>query len=142
MKKIILNKGYGGFCVSAKAHKLYAERLGKELFCYVGDYKEQLKYTKVSYEEFLRKNTLIYFFSFVDLGDVTNDVDRNLTLDLDENYREDPLLIEIVEELGEDASGFAGTLRVVEIPDELANGNYMIDDYDGFETLHAKVEEY
>ena len=49
---------------------------------------------------------------------------------------------EIVEELGEEASGYAGTLKVVEIPDELANGNYMIDEYDGIETLHAKVEEY
>ena len=147
MAKIILNKGYGGFGVSAKAHKLYAERLGKELFYYAGEYiKPNVVYKKVSYEEFIKMKSWFYFYSFKDLGDETiKDIviqDEVETLDLDAQHREDPILIQIVEELGEEASGFAGTLRVVEIPDELANGNYMIDDYDGWETLHAKVEEY
>lgn len=147
MAKIILNKDYGGFGVSAKAHKLYAERLGKELFYYVGEYiKPHVVYKKVSYEEFIKKNSLFYFYSFKDLGDETiKDIviqNEAETLDLDEHHREDPLLIQIVEELGEEASGWAATLKVVEIPDELANGNYMIDDYDGAEILHAKVEEY
>ena len=147
MAKVILNKDYGGFQVSAKAHKLYAERLGKELFYYIGEYiKPNVVYKKVSYEDFIKKNTLFYFYSFKDLGDnISKDIvreDCDCELYLDEQYREDPLLIQIVEELGEEASGYAGTLKVVEIPDELANGNYMIDEYDGIETLHAKVEEY
>ena len=149
MAKVILNKGYGGFQVSAKAHKLYAERLGKKLFYYVGEYshdEREVQYTRVSYEEFLKKKTLFYFYSLKDLGDfISKDIvreDSDSELDLDEHHREDPLLIQIVEELGEEASGWAGTLKVVEIPDELANGNYMIDDYDGWETLHAKVIEY
>ena len=161
MTKVILNKDFGGFQVSAKAHKMYAEKLGKELFYYVGEYNHDMSksdedgeseykpfvvYTRVSYEEFLKKNTLLYFYSFKDLGEVVSrDIireDADSWLDLDHNHREDPLLVEIVEELGEEASGYAGTLKVVEIPDELANGNYMIDDYDGWETLHQKVEEY
>ena len=148
MAKVILNKDYGGFGVSAKAHKLYAERLGKELFYYVGQYeKPYVVYKKVSYEEFIiKKNSLFYFYSFKDLGDeITRDIareDDDSILDLDEHHREDPLLIQIVEELGEEASSWAATLKVVEIPDELANGNYMIDDYDGIEILHAKVKEY
>ena len=147
MVKVILNKDYGGFGVSAKAHKLYAERLGKELFYYVGHYeKPHVVYKKVSYEDFIKKNTLFYFYSFKDLGDETFkdlvEQDDNSILNLDEHHREDPLLIQIVEELGEEASSWAATLKVVEIPDELANGNYMIDDYDGAEILHAKVEEY
>ncbi len=147
MAKIILNKDYGGFGVSAKAHKLYAERLGKELFYYIGQYEgHHVVYKKVSYEEFIKKNSLFYIYSFKDLGDeAIKDVvieDEVETLNLDESHREDPLLIQIVEELGEEASGWAATLRVVEIPDELANGNYMIDDYDGAEILHAKVETY
>lgn len=143
--KIILNKGYGGFSVSPKAHKLYAERLGKELFYYICHWDEHriVYYEKVSYEEFSRKNSLFYMYSFKDLGDKAFErLERNdeSILNLDEHHREDPLLIEIVEELGEEASGFAGTLRVVEIPDEFANGNYDIDDYDGWETLHMKVQ--
>lgn len=147
MAKIILNKDYGGFGVSAKAHKLYAERLGKELFYYIGKYEgHHVVYKKVSYEEFIKKNSLFYFYSFKDLGDeVIEDIviqDDDSILDLDRGHREDTLLIQIVEELGEEASSWAATLKVVEIPDELANGNYMIDDYDGAEILHAKVEEY
>ena len=147
MAKIILNKDYGGFGVSAKAHKLYAKRLGKELFYYIGKYEgHHVVYKKVSYEEFIKKNSLFYFYSFKDLGDeVIEDIviqDDDSILDLDRGHREDPLLIQIVEELGEEASSWAATLKVVEIPDELANGNYMIDDYDGAEILHAKVEEY
>lgn len=147
MAKVILNKDYGGFGVSAKAHKLYAERLGKELFYYTGQYEgHHVVYKKVSYEEFIKKNSLFYFYSFKDLGDeVIEDIviqDDDSILDLDRGHREDPLLIQIVEELGEEASGWAATLKVVEIPDELANGNYMIDDYDGVEILHAKVIEY
>lgn len=151
MKKVLLNKGYGGFSVSAKAYKLYAERLGKKLFYYIGHYENMktflnLVYKKVSYEDFIKKNTLFYLYSVKDLGDeVSLNIERENSdsiLNLDDKHREDPLLIQIVEELGEEASGFAGTLKVVEIPDELANGNYVIDDYDGWETLHAKVEEY
>ena len=155
MAKVILNKGFGGFEVSAQAHKRYAEKLSKKLFYYAGEYTKEngIVYTKVPYEEFRKKNTLFYFYSFKDYGDNCFTEDRILNhddlsalnpedLDLDRGHREDPLLIEVVEELGEDASGWASTLKVVEIPDELANGNYMIDDYDGFETLHAKVDEY
>ena len=149
MSKIILNKGYGGFDVSTRAYKTYAERIGKELFYYLGDYDHdahELHYSKVSYEDFLSRKKLFYFYSTQDLGDfITKDIVRegcDCELYLDEGHREDPLLIQIVEELGEEASGWVGTLKVVEIPDELANGNYMIDDYDGWETLHKKVQEY
>lgn len=155
MTKVILNKGYGGFSISAQAHKLYAEKLGKELFYYVGeitkyiDCKVQLIYTRVSYEEFLKKKTLFYFYSFKDLGDSLTEGEfarekyDKYELNLDESHREDPILIEVVEELSEEeASGRFSTLKIVEIPDELANGNYMIDNYEGIEVLHAKVEEY
>ena len=48
-------------------------------------------------------------------------------------------MIEVVEELGEKASGRFGNLKVVEIPDDL---EYVIDEYDGIETLHQKVKEW
>lgn len=60
-------------------------------------------------------------------------------LRLDSSYREDPTLIEIVEELGPKASGKYGNLKVVEIP---ADMEYVVDDYDGLETLHKKVQEW
>ena len=47
----------------------------------------------------------------------------------------------MIEELGDAASGKYSELRVVEIPDDVAE-DYMIDDYDGIEILHKKVTEY
>lgn len=58
---------------------------------------------------------------------------------LDKSHRKDPILIEVVEELGKSASGPFAELKVVNIPDDM---EYEIDDYDGMETLHQKVEKW
>lgn len=53
--------------------------------------------------------------------------------------RDNPILVQIVEELGERANGRNAYLEIVEIP---ANMEYVIDDDDGWETLHQKVKEW
>lgn len=55
-----------------------------------------------------------------------------------DEIRKDPDLISIVEELGGEANGWCSKLVIVDIPDEL-DGKYVIDDYDGIETLHEDV---
>lgn len=47
--------------------------------------------------------------------------------------------LDIVEELGKRANGPFAKLVIVDIPDGM---EYEIDDYDGFETLHQKVETW
>ena len=52
-----------------------------------------------------------------------------------DNYysdRDDPILVKVVETLGEEANGDYSSLKVVEIPDDV---DYYIDDYDGMETI-------
>ena len=49
--------------------------------------------------------------------------------------RADPTLVEVVEELGAEANGFAAELEVVEIPGGI---QWDIDDYDGIETVHEQ----
>jgi hypothetical protein len=46
--------------------------------------------------------------------------------------RHDPALVEVVEELGPVANGLFAQLAIVEIPDGI---EYIIDDYDGMETV-------
>ena len=46
--------------------------------------------------------------------------------------RTDPLLIQVVEELGDEASGSCAELRIIEIPDGI---DYEIDEYDGREHI-------
>lgn len=48
--------------------------------------------------------------------------------------RHNPLLVEVVEELGKRANGIAANLKIVDIGEEPC---YYIEEYDGLETLHT-----
>lgn len=50
-----------------------------------------------------------------------------------ESTRSDPLLVQVVEEMGKGANGQSADLKVVEIPDDVS---FTISDYDGYETIH------
>lgn len=90
IKKVLLNKDYGGFQIYDEVQKEYFSRTGIEISKYCND------------------------------------------------KREDEVLIDIVERLGEKANVYS-ELVIVEIPEDL---DYIIDDYDGIETLHEKVKEW
>jgi hypothetical protein len=49
---------------------------------------------------------------------------------VDSILRNDPVLVEIVEEMGSSANGKFSDLKIVEVPDDV---NWFIDDYDGYE---------
>lgn len=139
MKKVILNKSYGGFGVSKKAYELYAKKKGLEVYSYQLDFFD---------DEYGRKHTrlvrtdypisIFAQYSTRDLGEVVDSISEEDKLDLDTNMRDDETLIEVVEELGKDANGRFSDLVIVEIPDDVAE-DYVIDDYDGIETLHKRV---
>ena len=69
---------------------------------------------------------------------ISDDDYEKYSLYLRDDYRLDKTLIEVVEELGEEASGMCGNLKVVEIPD---NCFYKIDEYDGVETIYYSESE-
>jgi len=47
--------------------------------------------------------------------------------------RNDPCLVQVVEELGEQANGEYSDLRIVDIPDDIS---WYIQEYDGLESIH------
>lgn len=96
MTKIVINRCFGGFGLSAKAVSLYCNRKGIR----PGRYNE----SKQWYEGF---------------------VDRDLP-------RDDPILIEIVEQLGDLSFGPFAELLVVEIPNDV---KWQIEEYDGREWI-------
>ena len=132
--KVILNKCYGGFGISVEGYKLYAKKLGRDLFMYRNNYLNHT-YVKVDGDS---TDFGVDFFT-IDLGetissfDIPSEVWKNDYLYLNEEHRTDSVLIEVVEELGEKANGCHAQLKVVEIPDDM---KYEITDYDGIETLH------
>lgn len=135
--KIILNKCYGGFDVSKEAYILYAKKKGLELYQYASDFAN---FKKCIYKK-TNDETLFKDYFIKDMGDnieISNEDYKKYHLYLDDEYRQDPILIEVVEELGDKASGRFGRLKVVEIPD---NCYYKIDEYDGVETIYYSNSE-
>jgi len=53
--------------------------------------------------------------------------------------RNDPHLVSVVEQLGDDANGRYAELAVVEIPDDV---EWHIEDYDGMESIHENHESW
>ena len=127
-KKIILNKCFGGFDVSEEGYRLYAKKKGLELYGYKENYNNNI------YEYATRDDWRTIYYFTKDFGNnvkISNEDYKKYHLYLDEEYREDETLIEVVEELGKKASGRFGNLQIVEIPD---NVFYQINEYDGLET--------
>ncbi len=136
--KVILNKCYGGFGVSQEAYELYAKKKGIELFAY----KLECENDKPIYRKTDTGSSIFTHVFTKDFGDcieLSDDNSEKYYLYLDRSHREDPVLIEVVEELGDRASGRFSELVVVDIPDDM---EYEIDEYDGVEMLHQKVEKW
>ena len=143
MKKVILNKCFGGFDVSPKAYQLYAMYKG---YSHLYKYQPTSPLNNATYklvdlfdEHLLHFYVTKYFGKEFSKNDISKeDWDKHI-LYLNDNNREDDILIKVVEELGDEASSRFGQLVVVQIPDDL---DYIIDNYDGIETLHARVETW
>ena len=136
MRKIILNKCYGGFSLSKEGYELYAKKKGLKLI----SYNSKIENGKFIYRKTDKENIFNNYFT-KDLGDnveISDEDYEKYHLYLREKAREDKTLIEVVEELGEKASGMCGKLKVVEIPD---NAHYVIDEYDGIETIYYSESE-
>ena len=139
MKKVAINKCYGGFSISAEAAKILAMKEspvmevetvkewcgGEELPDYyswvdVGDgYEASVFIGKPS--DMLKKDGIIYDFP-------GRSADRG-----------HPDLIQVIEDLGDGANGACAQIKIVEIPDGV---DYSIEEYDGIEWIAEKHETW
>jgi hypothetical protein len=130
--KIVINRCYGGFGLSLEAKEKYCHKKGKQLFFYkqtAYNFKEGYdEYTKLSSEE---EGAYSYAW-LVDMGEVSRETPQNNDDWFSESNidRTDHDLIDVIEEMGERANGFAAKLEIVEIPE---NVNWEIEEYDGKE---------
>lgn len=129
MTKIVYNAKYGGFGLSDAATMRYAEIKGITLYPFASEREtithhylcEPEEYERILAEERLNpvgpgrfaRSSAMYFSD----GDIE---------------RDDPVLVQVVEELGAGASGRHAYLGIA----ELAAGTlYRIDEYDGMESV-------
>lgn len=115
--KVVINTCFGRFNLSAKALKRYQDLKGEK--CYFTRFSKKI----VPIEEVQGK----YFEAFSD---------EKLTKYISyTNFdRSDPLLVQVVEELGEEAGGPGAELKIVDVN---FNVNDLIHDYDGKESIEG-----
>ncbi len=133
--KFVINTCFGGFGLSNKAIKRYIELRGQTPHCYLYDYDTKT-YNKCHEDDYMKH---LMHWATKDLGESFSSFDSSMYKYIlyDPNIsRNDPYLIQVVEELGEEANGNYAELEVVEY--EL---DYEIKNYDGKETLSVYMNE-
>jgi hypothetical protein len=111
--KVVVNRCYGGFGISDEAVMRYAELSGILLFK-----KADNRFSSIP---------MIHYYTDASCADEyywyhTSQIERN-----------DPILVKVVEELGERSHGYLAKLEIVEIPEGI---DWHIDEYDGIESVH------
>jgi hypothetical protein len=121
--KIVINICHGGFGLSKKAVMRYAELAGIKLYHFRAGGSFLDHYYRVPVEEFNK----IYNVAkeSKDFTDVNEKYFTYHTIP-----RNDPYLIQTVEELGKDSWGIGAELKVVLVPDDV---KWEIFEYDGME---------
>lgn len=105
MTKIVYNACYGGFSLSDEATSMYLDLSG-------------FKYEKMN-QRFYTEFTVEGWDDFYD---------RRID-------RADPILVEVVEKLGDKANGSCAKLRIEDLPKGTL---YRITEYDGYESIETK----
>lgn len=153
--KIVINTCFGGFSLSPLGYKRYAELIGKTAYFFSSKAKDGKldisKHYPTSIDE-AKDEFMFTVFSVPNPDEIiTRDKEWNeMTMDertaSNELYssihiyandieRNDPNLIKVVVELGDEVNGKCSKLEIIDIPDGV---DYVIEEYDGNEHIAEK----
>jgi hypothetical protein len=133
--KVVINTCYGGFGLSAKGIKRYLELKGQEVWFYKQTKYEfrdgETVYSRISLDD---ANGMFWYANLLDEGETIDHFpkkhfySRNIE-------RHDSILVQVVEEMGEECWGSCAELSV----EEIEPGTwYKITEYDGYESIEYK----
>lgn len=134
--KVVINSCHGGFGLSEQAVKRYFEIKGQSLWV-VPDEKYSalgiIHYCLVPPEQLIKEPTGEEWFNMTfEQKQEHNEMYRKQNFNDRDVPRDDPVLIQVIEELGEEADGRHASLKIVEIPDDV---EWQIEEYDGSEWI-------
>lgn len=114
MTKVVYNACFGGYGLSDKAIKLYAELAGIEIYP-------------------VKDRWITFWFTEEPNGRSAEEMFNQGVKDFsaDSIERHDPILVQVVETLGDEASDSCARLRIAEI----SGSQYRISEYDGSESV-------
>ena len=137
MTKIAYNACFGGFGLSHVAVMRYAELKGLKIYPFIDrrlpdgsrpPFNAPDRYVPATDEEAL-KAFMVHYCTTPEYSEDSYWFERF------DSSRDDPALIQVIEELGDKANGDCARLRIAEIP---AGTQYRIDEYDGRESVETR----
>jgi len=138
--KIVINECYGGFGLSKEACQRYFDLKGQQVWIEV-DKKfsalDMFTVWLVSPEERLeiKEGEAYYKMSRDERTDYNWKYSQQIWYQGDNLTRNDPILVQVVEEMGDKAWGRSAKLAIVEIPDDV---QWIIEEHDGMEWVAEK----
>ena len=121
-RKIVINTDHGGFGLSDAALERYLELSGLKTYELGGSkYFAPPDMVLAAIEQARRERNYQYV--------------NSLAFNDDALERDDPFLVRVVEEMGQDAASRFAYLEVVEIPEDV---EWQIEEYDGMEWIAEK----
>ena len=134
MRKVVINKCFGGFEMSLLGRKRYLELIGKEAFFYTTEWVLGMEggalYKRVELEG--SENRWFVHVSTEDLGESAREIPSRSYWSAQGLDRDDPKLVQVVEELGSKVNSNYSDLKVVEIPKDVS---WHVEEYDGLEHI-------
>lgn len=136
MPKVVINESYGGYLLSPVAEALYASWTGFKIYRYMMHYAYEGTYLKRIYDLKNHDGYLCYWLR-KDLGEEVSSegIDDELYFYSGLIKRDDPILVQVVDELGEHA-GEECKLKIVEVPNDVEW--YVDEKEDGVEIIREK----
>lgn len=138
MTDVVINKKYGGFSLSPKAMIRYYEIKGQPLWVEKDvkfDTFEIHHYWLVPEEERIADRSDEWSTMTLEERREHNKKCSEQCVSERDFSRNDPILVQVVKELGKEANGKYAELAIVEVPDDV---EWQIEEYDGNEWVAEK----
>ena len=124
--KVAINSCYGGFNISDAAYEKYLELKGVTFFKEATDSPFNfINYYSVPVEKY---NELYA----ADKKTGNYSISNGVFLSKSDIERNDPVLIQVIEEMGKESYGPYASLDIIEIPDDV---DFVVEEYDGKEWI-------
>jgi len=130
MTKVVVNSCYGGFGISYAGMLRYAELKGLTLYPEPSEFGTVTYHTVPESQRVQPLSSDQWLAATTEQRMASNDAYSSQTLHCADIARDDPALVQVVEELGAAAADQFAELRIAEVPDDV---KWYIDEYDGQE---------
>lgn len=132
--KIVVNKQIGGYGLSPVALKRIAELNNKPCYFFTSEFENGHFVMTLVHIDDIEEYRCLFTYSVEDANTYKGDDDIRIP-DYSQD-RSNPILIQVIDELGDLANGYNSKLEIIEIPDDIKW--YVYESDCGIESIHEE----